>query len=56
MSTEEITTLCRTDQLKSEFGIIRLEEWPEGLILWVGGEVRWRSWRDPNLWNVRPTK
>lgn len=27
------------------FGVIRLESWPEGLVLWVGGEIVWRSWQ-----------
>lgn len=26
------------------YGTIRLEEWPEGLVLWVGGEIKWKSW------------
>lgn len=28
-----------------DFGMIRIEEWPEGLVLWVGGEIVWRSWK-----------
>jgi hypothetical protein len=28
------------------FGVIRVEQWYEGLILWVGGEIRWKSWND----------
>lgn len=27
-----------------KFGVIRLEMWPEGLVLWVGGQLAWRSW------------
>ena len=26
-------------------GLIRLEYWPEGYILWYHGEAVWRSWR-----------
>lgn len=26
------------------FGVVRVEEWPEGLVVWVGGEIRWKSW------------
>jgi len=26
-------------------GTVRVEEWPEGLVLWVGGEIAWRQWR-----------
>jgi hypothetical protein len=29
------------------YGIIRLEQWPEGLVLWVGGEIKWKSWVNP---------
>lgn len=25
-------------------GLVRIEEWPEGLVLWVGGEIKWKSW------------
>jgi hypothetical protein len=30
----------------SKHGTIRIEEWPEGLVLWIGGQIRWRSWED----------
>lgn len=39
-----IVTLFKTDSYKAALGTIRLEMWPEGLVLWVGGEIRWRSW------------
>lgn len=32
------------DEFNSKYGIIRLEEWPEGLVLWVGGEIKFKSW------------
>lgn len=35
-----------TDLCQDEFGVIRLEKWPEGLVFWVGGEIKWRSWKD----------
>ena len=25
-------------------GKIRLEWWPEGFVLWAGGEIVWRAW------------
>lgn len=25
-------------------GVIRLARWPEGYVLWVGGEIRYKSW------------
>lgn len=31
-------------ELNGKYGVIRLEEWPEGLVLWVGGEIKWKSW------------
>lgn len=30
-----------------KYGAVRIEEYPEGLQLWVGGECRWRSYRLP---------
>lgn len=30
--------------LLHKYGAIRLELWPEGLMLWVGGEIVWKSW------------
>jgi hypothetical protein len=27
-----------------ELGVVRLERWPEGYVLWVGGMIRWKSW------------
>lgn len=26
------------------FGAVRVELWPEGLVLWVGGQIVWKSW------------
>ncbi len=32
-----------TDRIR---GVIRLERWhPQGLVLWAGGEIVWKSWR-----------
>ena len=32
-------------KMESEaLGTILFEEWPEGLVLWVGGQIVWRSW------------
>jgi hypothetical protein len=25
-------------------GVVRVESWPEGLVLWVGGEIKWKQW------------
>lgn len=27
-----------------EYGTIRVEEWPEGLVVWVGGSIVYKSW------------
>lgn len=48
-----VRTLFRTAELQNEFGTVKIEVWPEGLVLWVGGEIRWRSWRDIALWSAR---
>lgn len=29
----------------ARFGAVRIELWPEGLMLWVGGEIAWKSWK-----------
>lgn len=29
-------------------GVIRLETWPEGLVLWVNGKIKYTSWEDAN--------
>lgn len=28
-----------------KYGVIRIEEWPEGLVLWVGGVIVWKSFK-----------
>lgn len=41
----KVTTVFETSDYKNaEYGTIRLEEWPEGLVLWVAGHSVWRSW------------
>lgn len=37
--TRSLTKYC-----DEKHGTIRVEEWPEGLVLWVGGEIAWRQW------------
>jgi hypothetical protein len=56
MADSEVRTLCAALTLNDKWGVVRLEEWPEGLVLWVGGKIRWQSSRDAELWNVRPEK
>jgi hypothetical protein len=50
----EVVGLYRTEDYRRNFGVVKLEEWPEGLVLWVGGQIRWESFRDPDFWNVKP--
>lgn len=37
-----MTTLMRVETDKH--GVIGVEQWPEGLVLWVGGTIVWREW------------
>lgn len=32
------------EQTTPEGGVIRLELWPEGFVLWFHGEIAWTSW------------
>jgi hypothetical protein len=34
------------EKYSDEFGLIRLEEWKEGLVLWVCGQIKWKSWEN----------
>jgi len=40
--TPELETLLKTETPR--FGVVRVARWPEGLVLWVGGEIVWKSW------------
>ena len=33
-----------TKVVTKKHGHIRVEQWTEGLVLWVGGEIKWKSW------------
>lgn len=33
------------DNFFGDYGLIRLERWPEGLVIWVGGEIVYKSWK-----------
>lgn len=26
------------------YGVVRVQEWPDGLVIWVGGEIAYRSY------------
>jgi hypothetical protein len=36
--------LFQTLHRQADLGVIRLEEWPEGIVLWIGGEIKYKSW------------
>jgi len=40
----EVRKLYESLRYMESLGVVRLEEWPEGLVLWVGGEIVWKSW------------
>lgn len=47
-------TNIRFEECTETFGTVRLQYHPEGISLWIGGELRWKSSRDPKLWSVKP--
>jgi hypothetical protein len=40
----EIKTIYKTEQFEKQHGTVKLELWPEGLVLWVGGVIVWKQW------------
>lgn len=42
----EVERLYKTERFEETYGTIKLEQWPEGIVLWFGGEIVWRSWKD----------
>lgn len=30
---------------KDDGGIIRVEQWPEGFVLWFDGQIVWKEWQ-----------
>jgi len=45
VSVLSVVTLFR--ERHDDYGVIKIELWPEGLVIWVGGEIRWRSFDWP---------
>ena len=41
---ELIKTIFISEKYMKTLGVIRLEIWPEGLCLWVGGKLVWKQW------------
>ncbi len=31
-------------EIGKKWGTVRISQWPEGLVLWVGGKIVWKSW------------
>jgi len=44
-----VHNLFRTTDFRTSLGDISLQLWPEGLVLWVGGEIQWKSWEKPSF-------
>jgi hypothetical protein len=42
---EHSNTLIYYNARLEPFGVITVQTWAEGLEIWVGGEVRYRSWK-----------
>lgn len=45
-SAHKIKTICKSEELQQTYGTVKIELWPEGLVVWVGGEIRWKSWEE----------
>lgn len=39
------TVTLNKDNFFGDHGVIKIEAWPEGLVVWVGGEIVYRSWK-----------
>jgi len=48
MPNDEIEVLFKTDKYMETLGGVSLVRWPEGLVLWVGGMIVYKSWERPN--------
>ena len=43
MGEPPIEVVCQTSGYYMDYGKIRVEHWPEGLVLWIGGKIVWKS-------------
>src|ERR1035437_6166393 len=39
---KEVRHLC--SYVYADLGAIKVEQWQEAIVLWVGGEIKWKSW------------
>lgn len=45
--SEELVYIFKIyEMFDSRLGVIRLEQWPKGLKLWVKDQYVWQSWED----------
>lgn len=50
-ASRDVRKLCSCEGGNENYNI-RVEQWPEGLVLWVSGEIVWKDWVD----EIKPTK
>lgn len=41
-------TVVLFETIRDIYGVVRLETWPEGLVLWVNGKIKYKYWEDTN--------
>jgi len=39
----QIELVSHSTRFQDTFGTIKVELWPDGLVLWVGGQIRWKN-------------
>ncbi len=44
ISNQDFDTDVYYEQAFKDYGIVRIQRWPEGLIIWVGGKIVYKSW------------
>jgi hypothetical protein len=44
MNDSDVKLLWKTESFFDTLGVIRVELWPEGLVIWVSGMIVWKSW------------
>lgn len=41
---KEVIRLCSYE--RNDLGLLKIEEWPEGIVVWIGGKIKYKSWED----------
>lgn len=44
-----MSEIFTTTAFQDEFGTVRVENWSERIVIWVGGRIRWKSWKDADF-------